>query len=363
MVKIRNNKIVNLLSFFIIVCLISTGIVYATIKIYKAINSKSNLVATYNNSNRIDKDINTIWVGSFQLAWNEFMDNIIGGEVKFENKESNLLNELNKKNFTKDMINEKDYYIKVDKTTPELKEIIINDLEKKFAITDRSILDNINFKEKENYYTIYSVLNKKFEFLLPFDTVEKDTFKNSKEKFEYFGIKVGSDEKLNSNVNVLFYNSNEDFAVSLNTKENEEVILYRTNMNDKFENTNQILKEKSKEYSGNREFNKTDELKIPVINMDSVVFYDELCNEYISGTNGMYIANAMQNVKFNLNKFGGNLTSESYIEETFFSDNDKGRMFYFTDKFFIFLKEKDKNTPYMALLVDDNEILKKYEGD
>ena len=72
----------------------------------------------------------------------------------------------------------------------------------------------------------------------------------------------------------------------------------------------------------------------------------------------------MQNVKFNLNKFGGNLTSESYIEEITYMDRmDKGRNFYFTDRFIIFLKEKDKDMPYMALLVDNSEILKKCEGE
>ena len=354
-VEIKNNKLINLLSTIIIIGVLSTTVVYASIKIYEYINSKNALVATY-NSNRIYEDINTMWVGSFQLAWNEFMDNVIGGEVKFENKESGLLNELNEKNFTKDNINEDDYYIKVGKTTPELKETILDDLEKKFNMTDRSILNDINFENKDNTYTIYSILNKEFEFLLPFDTVTENSFKNSEEKFEYFGIEAGTSEELNNNVNVLFYNSNEDFAVTLNTKENEEVILYRTNNKDTFENTYNSLKEKSDE---NSKFNENDELKIPVINMDMVISYDELCGKYISGTNGMYISNALQNVKFNLNKFGGNLTSESYIEETYFSDYEVGRQFYFTDRFYIFLKEKDKDMPYMALVVDNSDILKK----
>lgn len=353
-VEIKNNKLINLLSTIIIIGVLSTTVVYASIKIYEYINSKNELVATY-NSNKIYEDINTMWVGSFQLAWNEFMDNVIGGEVKFENKKSDLLNELNEKNFTKDNLNEDDYYIKVGKTTPELKETILDDLGKKFNITDRSMLNDISFENKDSAYTIYSILNKEFEFLTPFDTVEASSFKNSEEKFEYFGIEAGSSEELNNNVNVLFYNSNEDFAVTLNTKENEEVILYRTNNEDTFENTYNTLKEKSGE---NSKFNENDELKIPVINMDMVISYEELCGKYISGTNGMYISNALQNVKFNLNKFGGNLTSESYIEETYFSDYEVGRQFYFTDRFYVFLKEKDKNMPYMALVVDNSDILR-----
>ena len=291
MVEIKNNKLINLLSTIIIIGVLSTTVVYASIKIYEIIKSKNELVATY-NSNKIYEDINTMWVGSFQLAWNEFMDNVIGGEVQFESKKSDLLNELNEKNFTKDNLNEDDYYIKVGETTPELKETILDDLGKKFNITDRSMLNDISFENKDSAYTIYSILNKEFEFLTPFDTLEASSFKNSEEKFEYFGIEAGSSEELNNNVNVLFYNSNEDFAVTLNTKEDEEVILYRTNNRDTFENTYNTLKEKSGE---NSKFNENDELKIPVVNMDMVISYEELCGKYISGTNGMYISVPISN--------------------------------------------------------------------
>ena len=62
-------------------------------------------------------------------------------------------------------------------------------------------------------------------------------------------------------------------------------------------------------------------------------------------------------------KFAGKLTSESYIEEvTYLDRGNKGRNFYFTDRFIVFLKEKDKDMPYMALLVDNSEVLKKCEG-
>ncbi len=353
----KKNKLFTILILVIAICLIFTGIVCAIKVITK---NKGKLVATYNSS--MYADTNTVWVGSFQLAWNEFMKNIVDGEVEFENEKNALLEELNRGTFNQSMINENDYYIKVGKTSPELKSEILNNIERKFAINNQTILDNINFENKENSYTIYSILNKKFEFLSPFNTMGETTFKDSKDKFEYFGIKAGNGEILSNNINSLFYNNSEDFAISLNTKENEEVILYRTNDNDTFENTYEKLKDKFKEYGNKEKFTEMDELKIPTINMDILISYDELCNKYIKGTNAMYISNALQNVKFNLDKFGGILKSESYIEEVTYSDRmGKGRNFYFTDRFIVFLKEKDKNMPYMALLVDNSEILKKCE--
>lgn len=56
----------------------------------------------------------------------------------------------------------------------------------------------------------------------------------------------------------------------------------------------------------------------------------------------MYIANALQNVKFNLNEKGGNLISESAIKSEYNLENENSRYFYFTDNFIIFLKEKMK---------------------
>lgn len=353
----KNKKLFTILIIVIVVCIIFTGIVYAIKTITK---NKSSLVATYNSS-RMYADTNTVWVGSFQLAWNEFMKEIIGGKVEFENENNILLEQLNNGNLNQSMINENDYYIKVGKTSPELKAEILNDIERKFAINNQTILDNINFENKDTSYTIYSILNKKFEFLSPFNTMSESTFKDSKDKFEYFGIKAGNSESLNENINSLFYNNSEDFAISLSTKENEEVILYRTNENDTFENIYGKLNDKLKN-SDKEKFTEMDELKIPTINMDTLIAYDELCNKYIKGTDAMYISNALQNVKFNLNKFGGNLTSESYIEEVTYMDRmDKGRNFYFTDRFIIFLKEKGKDMPYMALMVDNSEILKKCE--
>ena len=66
----------------------------------------------------------------------------------------------------------------------------------------------------------------------------------------------------------------------------------------------------------------------------------------------MYIANALQNVKFNLNEKGGNLISESAIKSEYNLENENSRYFYFTDNFIIFLKEKNEEK---ALLTEENK--------
>ena len=73
----------------------------------------------------------------------------------------------------------------------------------------------------------------------------------------------------------------------------------------------------------------------------------------------MYISTAAQNVKFNLNEKGCNLSSEAEIVSTYLAEGD--RIFLFDDTFIIFMKEKDSDNPYFALKVDNDDILVKKE--
>lgn len=344
----------------IILCMMVTiGAVYSGVTIYN--NRQANLNPTYTGKMG-DTDMNNLWVGTFQLVWNEFMDQRVDGIIEFEEGESNIVNELNKRSFTKDMLSLKDYYIKVGPTNPKLKSEILKDIKNKFNIKSSTVLDGIDFsiQEKGQSYTLYSILFKKFTFAQTFDKLKyPETFANSENKIQYFGINNASKEELNNNITVLFYNNTSDFAVKLKTKENEELLLYRINSDNSFnELYNQIL-QKSESYNGKKEFQKDDELKIPYIDIDTIINYNDLCDKTIKGTNGLYIKNALQNVRFTLNEKGGNLISEAGLKDIYKSLNENSRYFYFTDKFVLFLKESDKNLPYLALRVDNTDILVK----
>lgn len=280
--------------------------------------------------------------------------------VEFEEGNSVLVDELNKRTFTKDMLSEDDYYIKVGKTSPELKEEIKNELAQKFNINTSNVLDEIDFENDTNAimgYTVYSMLMKNFEFLVPFDKLGGLRFNDSEGYVEYFGINNASDESLNQNVEVLFYNNQNDFAVKLKTKENEELILYMNETYTSFNDMYNEIEEKSKNYTGDKIFNQADELKVPYINVDTIINYDELCGRFIKGTNEMYISNAIQNVKFTLNEKGGNLLSEATVISEYNSLAENARFFNFTKPFIIFMKEENKSKSYFSLKVDNENIL------
>ena len=288
------------------------------------------------------------------------MDIMPNKTVEFEDGNSMLVDELNKKTFTKDMLSKDDYYIKVGQTSPKLKEEIKNELAQKFNINTSNVLDEIDFENDTNAimgYTVYSMLMKNFEFIVPFDKLGGLRFNDSEGYVEYFGINNASGESLNQNVEVLFYNNQNDFAVKLKTKENEELILY---MNDTYTSFNDMyneIEEKSEKYLGDKTFNQSDELKVPYINVDTIINYDELCGKIIKDTDQMYISNAIQNVKFTLNEKGGNLLSEATVVSEYNSLAENARFFNFTKPFVLFMKEENKSKPYFSLKVDNVNIL------
>lgn len=201
------------------------------------------------------------------------------------------------------------------------------------------------------------MLKKEFNYLEKFSELPDDTFDNSEEKVKYFGIGVSTSKDASKNVEILFYNSNENFAIKLKTKENEEIILYKTTGIDKSfeENYNDIQEFKSK-YNGEKVLQKTDILKIPYIMVNGEINYDELCGRIIKGTD-TYISQALQTIEFNLNNIGGNVKSETVITGTYGSTQETGREFILNSDFILYLKEESKDKPYFALKVNNTDVL------
>ena len=130
-VEFKNNKIVKLLLWILIVTVTITGVSYAGYKIYekykaKIMNSKINNI-----------DENQVWIGTFNLAWNKFINQRIHEPIKLEGN-SKIVEELNKQDFTKKELSEESYYITVEETKPELKEKINSEIQEKFKINENS---------------------------------------------------------------------------------------------------------------------------------------------------------------------------------------------------------------------------------
>lgn len=352
--KSKKPRLQKLCAMFAGIIIFSVGATFAGISLKNHINNvKLNASFTGNVED------NKVWVGTFQIAWNELID-YLGSNIEFEDGESKLADDLNKQSFTKDMLNENSYYIAKGFISPKLKKQIEKDLKDKFN-SNSEIIKNINWNNS-NDYLIYSVLKKNFTFKTPFIERGERTFGNSKETVKYFGLDAAALEETFEQVAVLFYNSSNDFAVKISTKEGEDVILYRTDNVANFQDTYSELENKSKAFTGRKTMlREKDELRIPFIKVSSVINYGELCNREIKGAGG-HLKYAIQNVEFSMDNYGGNISSEADIN-MYMCTGDSNREFNFTDKFVLYLKEEDKTSPYFALLVDSTDILiKKNSG-
>lgn len=367
-IEVKNNKLIRILAMFMIGIVVTAGLAYATYTIYnnyvkESKNGENVTVKPTYTASLSNIEDNVIWVGTFQLVWNDFMDELVGGPIEFVDGESELANELNKQSFTVNEISEDSYYKKFGKTSLELKEEIENGIKEKFNETSE-VLDRIDWESRYRGHVLYVMLKKEFEYIEPFKELGRTTFADENVFVKYFGINDVSEDSGVETVDILFYNSETDFAIKLNTKEGEEVYLYRgANMNSGFNDIYEDLKNKTTEYTGRKELESGDIVKIPMIKIKEDISYDELCDREIKGYEE-YISQAIQTIDFELDNYGGYVKSEAAIEtlrQGILNDSINGFRFEYTDEFVLFLKEEDKEIPYLALKVADTKALVKSE--
>ena len=336
------NKVSKVIVLILCVSVVLSGIVYATSVIYNNYiknntNHKVNMNPTY-QSTLDENTINNLWVGTLDLAWKDLKEKTGLNKIDVN---SQIANDLNESTFTKEMLDPNDYKINVERTAT-------------------------------NGYKIDATLNKELNFLEVFDNFGNDynqlTFGDSKEYIKYFGINNASLEKMDKNVEILFYNKissenlySNDMAIKLKTKEGDEIILYRTDDKKSFDEYYNDIQTKTNSYTGTREFSEDDELRIPYIRVNGLISYNDLYGKEIKNSNGLYIYDVIQNVNFSLNEKGCNLSSKASMVTEYLGIGEETKYCYFNDTFILFMKEKDCDRPYFALKVDNSDILEKIE--
>lgn len=337
---IEMNKILKVLIIFTAITVLLSGIVYAVTQLYKRFNTNHNITMNPSCKSTLNENtINNLWVGTLDLAWKELAEKIGKEKIELEDENVQIAKDLSASPFTKEMLDKNDYKINIERT-----------------IT--------------NGYKIETTLNKELNFLEKFDNFNEYNWKfgESEEFIKYFGINNASSENMNKNIEILFYNPisinnshSNDFAIKLKTKEEDEIILYRTDTNKSFEEYYKEIENKTNLYTGNREFKEIDELRIPYVRVNGMISYDELYGKEIKNSEGLYIFDTIQNVNFYLNESGCNLKSKATMVTEYLSVGIDTKYCYFQDNFIIFMKEKNSDIPYFALKIDNSDILEKKE--
>lgn len=282
------------------------------------------------------EDENIVWSPTFGLIWNDLKNKIVKNDIVFLNDLNNQMAlDLNQEIFIESDINSNYFYKKYGYMTPSLKEEIKNDIFNKFKETS-DILDDFNFEDDSNNYFFYSMLVREFEFLYPFDILNDGEF----------GITKNSKDELDLNIKVLYYKDYKNYAVLLNTKEQDEIILVKGLDTNNFLEGYQILN-----FNNLEDFKEDDTISISNINISIKDSFREVENKkFLVNDEEMFINKTLQVINFKMNNHGAKVKSEAGMDvnKTALVPT---RHFDFTSDFTLFVKEKDKNLPYFALKV------------
>lgn len=298
----------------------------------------------------------TIWCGTFQLIWNDLKNDLAKQDIVFS-PQLEVVENLNKETFTIDDISEESYYKKIGTPSIELKEEIENAIKEKFNETS-SILDDFDWENaRPEDYFLYVMLKKEFEFETEFEEVENGKF-GEYDDIEFFGIETDETGSLRSQVQVLYYDSKDNFAIKLKTKQNDEVILCKNPEGNTFNEIYQNILTKQSEYDGEEYLQEGELLKIPNIKIDEKNEITEVENKSFLFSNGdeYKISKALQTIEFELDRKGGRITSEAGMmvqRQSIEFEPEEKREFFIDNTFAIFLVEEEKDTPYFAGFIND----------
>ena len=299
---------------------------------------------------------------AFQLIWNDFSDTIVGRKIKFVDGNPQLVDNLNKRRLTENMLSENDYYKIIAPQTVKTKNDIESAIKHKFNEKSR-LLDSISWREKDDGVTkvLYCMFKKNVAFPLEFDVLDADKFigdKKSDQTYKMFGLK-GKQNKYRNQVIPVYYNDENDYAVRLLTDTDDEIILLTSNSDEPILKIwDKFYKEKLSKNSYEN-FDSYSYLKVPFVNLSKIVDYVELEDKEIKNSS-VVISKAIEAIDFKLDNKGAVLKNEALlsVDTARFVDKPK-KEYYFNKPFVLFMRTKNDKTPYFSLKIQGSKYLQK----
>ena len=302
---------------------------------------------------------NLIYCSTFQLAWNELRDKIHKEDIRLAD-EPPMVKILNKKLFSKDDLSEDCYLAMAGFRRQGIVDEINEALKTKFGEEAPTVAGK---DVGRAVIVAYAFLFKNLKFETPFMTCRKPlVFRSAsrRSKVRAFGTEDAWPPKhvpseFRRQVEILDYDyATGDFAIGLTTESpNDEIVLAVIQPAGTILETVQSVQKK---IQGERpEFmGVMDILQIPKLDFDITHSYSQLLGKFLlnEGFTEMFIGTARQDIRFRLNEKGAMLESEATITEV--SDS---RRLVFDRPFLLYLKEKQAKYPYLAIWVDNPEIL------
>jgi hypothetical protein len=317
------------------------------------------------------KGKNVIWCSSFQLAWNELKDDVIGGPVKLINAEE-IANRLNLAKQSRADIPDQSCYAAAGFVKDGILEKIRTEMAKRFPSEPQPDFNDVS---PIDVIIAYSYLAANVRFRIPYFENDKEfIFRDSQGNqtpTTSFGIRPEDDyayQKLRKQVEVLYSSYYPDpdtvalmeYAIDLckDTKPNQ-IILARIEPKETLGQTLEYLNDKITGFATEeflRQFGINDVILAPNIFWRISHHFKELEGKYLAnkGYESLYIRLALQMIQFRLDRSGAELKSEAKLYAA-----PEPRHFVFDRPFLIYMKKRGAKHPFFVMWIDNAELLSK----
>jgi hypothetical protein len=307
---------------------------------------------------------NLLWCGTFQLAWNEAAE-FLGEDIQFK-EDAPLVAALNRKEFTKDALDEASYVVGGGFPTSDSLARIRTDLRQKFgAGLEPQLLPQTN---SDLVLFFYACLLKDLAFEKHFQRIEHPLVFGTN-SVAAFGIErhYPDPRPLWQQVIVRDYRNTNNFVIELQTKSSaDQLILAKVPANGTLADIVKEVCQRAMLIPTNRiEFLR---LLVPKTDFSLRRTYTEILGKHLvlkktAKWNDLPIVAAEQITRFRLDEKGALLKSESSIAAAESSPAVEMAELVFDQPFLVLLQRVGAKVPYFALWVDNAELLVPWDSD
>ena len=259
---------------------------------------------------------NYVYCATFQLAWDEFRG-LLSGDPLLKGRPS-VAAGLNGSAFPRSSLSPASYVARAGLVSERIRDKIIAEMGEKFP----GVSPSLSNASTPNDLIVYSFLQKNLPFEVRFDRVSEPLLfhgAGGDAKVASFGFKElagASSEtaKLMDQVDVLHYQSDDEFVLRLRPK-TDEIVLAKIRPGVTLEDTLRAVQEligTPPKKVGRPRLEEKDKLLIPRLGFNILRRYGELIDRHLEnpGKEDWRIREAKQAVRFLLNEYGARLESE-----------------------------------------------------
>lgn len=318
---------------------------------------------------------NLLYCATFQVAWNQLMDDILEGHPLELAGDPEIARALNKRLVGRQDIAEDCYLAMAGFGRDHIVERIERAFQEKFNRTPELDL----MLSSPDDILAYAFLEKSIPFDTKFEVFDEPLHFSDGVEVQAFGIE--KDQAAADQVVILDYEDADDFVIKLQgspqvdaeidfgardierPRITDAIILAQVTPQATLLETVEAVLARADEATSEQAgatLRPREVLKIPKINFDILHRYSELGGKGLlnEGFEGHPISKALQAIKFKLDETGAELGSEAAVK-MLESIIIQPRKFIFNTPFLLCLKRMKSKYPYLAIWVDNSELLVK----